>query len=407
MKQVFPQNRDVAFETIREAISSSPVTTAAPFSDAAIALCEAISRKLFALPNAQEMSEVYSLAFFLREGSLRKLKQEWLASVPGNCNAMPRGRVFHIAPANVEVMFVYSWVISMLCGNANIVRIPSKPSRIIDILCESMSEVLKDFPEIAATQFGVSYEADNVITKALSEISQVRIIWGGDETVKSIRSVEAPAGLRDVVFPNRFSWAAVKADSLLQMSEEQRGELATRFFNDSYLFDQRACSSPQIFVFVGADAESAKAHALFMGDLQKIVEARKYTTDASHAIEKLSAAALIAARDFGAVLDNRSPELMNIAATYSEHVRTATCGGGFFVVLYLPTLDAIASMATARDQTLSHAGFTESELSTALTEIRGRGFDRIVPFGQALQFEPIWDGMNLMNELTRIVRCLW
>ena len=188
MKQVFPQNRDVAFETIREAISSSPVTTAAPFSDAAIALCEAISRKLFAIPNAQEMSEVYSLAFFLREGSLRKLKQEWLASVPGNCTAMPRGRVFHIAPANVEVMFVYSWVISMLCGNANIVRIPSKPSRIIDILCESMSEALKDFPEIAATQFGVSYEADNVITKALSEISQVRIIWGGDETVKGMRS---------------------------------------------------------------------------------------------------------------------------------------------------------------------------------------------------------------------------
>lgn len=404
MKQVFPLHTDTTLDGIRTAIEASPATTFPPFSDELIALGDDISKKLFSLPNVTEIPDVASLAFFLRAASLLKLKREWLASIPRNCTAMPRGRVFHIAPANVEVMFVYSWVVSMLCGNANIVRIPSKPSAVIDVLCRSLRESLGSFPSIAHSQYGISYEADNAITQSLSKSAHVRVIWGGDSTVSSIRSIESHASLRDIVFPNRFSWAAIKASFLLSLSPDERHNLAVRFFKDSYLFDQRACSSPQILVFVGKESECASAHSTFMDDLQKVVEEQGYATDTAHNIEKLSSAALIAAHDTGVVLNRRSPEVMSIATTYSEQLRRSTCGGGFFVVLYLRSLDALADMAEAQDQTLSHAGFSEAELSSAIRAICGRGFDRIVPCGQALQFEPIWDGMNLMNELTRTVR---
>lgn len=404
MKQVFPLQMDTTLDATRATIAATPVTTSAPFSEELIALGDDLSKRLFSLPNVVEIPDVASLAFFLRESSLRKLKQEWMATIPRDCAAMPRGRAFHIAPANVEVMFVYSWVVSMLCGNANVVRIPSKPSIVIEVLCKALRQSLNSFPEISRSQYGLTYEANNDITQGLSQIANVRIIWGGDSTVQSIRSVGSHAGLRDVVFPNRFSWAALKASFILSLSPEKLHDIATRFFKDAYLFDQRACSSPQIVVFVGTWNECAAAHATFMEQVQRVIEEQGYSTDTSHNIEKLSCAGVIGAHNAQAVLDQRSPELMSIATTYSSHIRSSTCGGGFFVVLYLRSLEALSEMAQAQDQTLSHAGFTEPELSSAMNAICGRGFDRIVPCGQALRFEPIWDGMNLMNELTRTIR---
>jgi hypothetical protein len=406
MKQVFPHLQDTDLETFRKTIVESPSTTSAPFADELIALSDRISKMLFDSPLATEIPDVSSLAFFLRASSLKKLRQEWLASFPANCLPMPRGRVFHIAPANVEVMFVYSWVISMLCGNANIVRIPSRPSETIDLLCRCMRDALATAPEIARGQVGVTYEAQNAITQDISKLSNVRVIWGGDETVKSIRALESPAGLRDVVFPNRFSWSAIKASFVQSLSKEHRSELATKFFNDAYLFDQRACSSPQIVVFVGDPALCESAHSQFFSELDDVVRARGYTTDPSQVMEKLGAAALIATKSKTSTLNRTSPELMSIACSYNSDIRMHTCGGGFFAVVYVRSLEELGEMAASSDQTLTHAGFDAGEIKAALKAIQGRGFDRIVPIGQALQFEPIWDGMNLLNEFSRTVRCI-
>jgi hypothetical protein len=406
MKQVFPHLQDTDLETLRQTIGDSPNTTSTPFADNVIALSDRISKMLFNSPLATEVPDISSLAFFLRSSSLKKLRDEWFASFPTSCVPMPRGRVLHIAPANVEVMFVYSWVISMLCGNANIVRIPSRPSEAIDLLCCCMRDALTAFPEIARGQCGVTYEVQNSITQGLSKLSNVRVIWGGDETVKSIRALESPAGLRDVVFPNRFSWSAMNASFVQSLSKEHRRELAHKFFNDAYLFDQRACSSPQFVIFVGDRATCETAHSQFFAELQDVVRTRGYTTDPSQVMEKLSAAALIAAMSDTAVFNRISPELMSITCQYNSDIRTSTCGGGFFAVAYINSLEELGEMAASSDQTLTHAGFDSGEIKAALNAIRGRGFDRVVPIGQALQFEPIWDGMNLLNEFSRTVRCI-
>lgn len=404
MQQIFPSRKDTSIEEMTAAIVPSPRTVSRPFSDELVALGGLLSQKLFSVGGISSMPDVASLAFFLRASSLNKLKEQWIATIPQGCIAMPRGRVFHIAPANVEVMFIYSWVISMLCGNSNVVRIPSRPSKTIELLCQCLRESLGAFPKIASSQWGIAYEADNQTTQALTSISQVRVIWGGDSTVKSVRAVESPAGLRDVIFPNRYSWAAIKASFIHSLTLAQRQDLAQRFFQDAYLFDQRACSSPQIVVFVGEMEECARAHSVFLEDLQRVVVAQKYSSDSAHVLEKLCAAALIAAYDNQAAFYRWSAELMSISTTYTKRVRDMTCGGGFFVVLYIRSLNALAEMVQAHDQTLSHAGFDKQELLTALNEICGKGFDRVVPCGQALRFEPVWDGMVLMNEFTRTVR---
>ncbi|MFC6804089.1 acyl-CoA reductase [Deinococcus caeni] len=43
---------------------------------------------------------------------------------------MPRGLVFHVPPANVDTIFIYSWLMSVLAGNRNVIRLSSRePTR--------------------------------------------------------------------------------------------------------------------------------------------------------------------------------------------------------------------------------------------------------------------------------------
>ena len=55
-------------------------------------------------------------------------------------------------------------------------------------------------------------------------------------------------------------------------------------------------------------------------------------------------------------------------------------------------------------QTVCYSGFTKNEIREFILEIPLAGIDRIVPFGQALNFDTIWDGFDLkrvfMREIT-------
>ena len=48
----------------------------------------------------------------------------------------PRGNVFHLPPANVDTIFVYSWAISALAGNHNVVRISSRSAGAAEVILE-------------------------------------------------------------------------------------------------------------------------------------------------------------------------------------------------------------------------------------------------------------------------------
>ena len=75
--------------------------------------------------------------------------------------------------------------------------------------------------------------------------------------------------------------------------------------------------------------------------------------------------------------------------------------GGFFVECFIGELDDLAAVVQPGDQTLGYIGFTREEMQAAATALCSRGIDRIVPVGQALTFEPVWDGYVLLAELTR------
>ena len=48
-------------------------------------------------------------------------------------------------------------------------------------------------------------------SQKISEIVQSRVVWGGDETIKEIRSIPLNPLAREIVFPNNFHLLSLKA----------------------------------------------------------------------------------------------------------------------------------------------------------------------------------------------------
>lgn len=59
---------------------------------------------------------------------------------------------------------------------------------------------------------------------------------------------------------------------------------------------------------------------------------------------------------------------------------------------------------TSKVQTITTLNIDIQALRTQLIQAGITGVDRIVPFGQAMDMDMIWDGRNLLNTLTRIIR---
>ena len=53
------------------------------------------------------------------------------------------------------------------------------------------------------------------------------------------------------------------------------------------------------------------------------------------------------------------------------------------------------------DQTLSHIGLSEKDITNLVMQITNRGVDKIVPVGKALDFNVIWDGYDLVEQFSR------
>lgn len=77
-------------------------------------------------------------------------------------------------------------------------------------------------------------------------------------------------------------------------------------------------------------------------------------------------------------------------------------GSGLFWEYGVSSLDELAPALDRRSQTLISHGVAREEWAELITRYNLK-IDRIVPFGQALQFDHIWDGIDLLTEFSRLV----
>jgi hypothetical protein len=357
-----------------------------------------LARRLLAPAVARRHPELGSLGYFLRPAELNRAVERMVRQ---DAMVFPRGNVFHVPPANVDTIFVYSWALSALAGNHNVVRISSRSAGAAEVILDALNETDAD-PIIGRTQRMVTYGRDDAVTGALSKWCDLRVIWGGDSAVEAIRKHPLRPSARDLTFPDRTSWAVLSVPGWRAADPAARRAAAVGFANDAYWFDQAACSSPRTVFLVGDSAAAAEVRAQFLDLLLEVVDQRGWTVDAAMAVEKRVNAYGLAATGAASALDFPDNRVTAVTLTGAGEAPRRWIGAGAFPFAEAGSLLDLVPVMTRQDQTVSHFGFTPAELRAFATELGGRGVDRIVPFGSALTFGALWDGYDLPSEFTRL-----
>ncbi|MEA2538583.1 MAG: hypothetical protein QOF11_2817 [Chloroflexota bacterium] len=379
-----------------------------PFGDEAVAFCTELSSALLH-PSSQGagQAQVISLGYWLRPASIRRMSESFQRSGGPDVLLVPRGRVFHVTPANVDTMFAYSWLLALLAGNVSVVRISSRETELASRLLDTIAAIL-DQPAFAGLRRAnrlVRTDHDDAIVAGLSAIADVRVVWGGDETVDYFRRFPLPPRGRDVTFPNRHSLALLDAAAIRSSSDEELAALADRFFNDAYWFDQAGCSSPRLIVWratSGEDAEDARQR--FHSAISEAIARRSLEIETGLAITKMVFAFRRAAAHDGLTIDTPSNEITWVELPdLTGYDRTHSGGGLFFEFVTGDLAAELAGLVGPQDQTAVCYGLDEDAVLELARGLNGRGIDRFVRVGRALEFSATWDGFDLLGEFVKRV----
>jgi hypothetical protein len=295
--------------------------------------------------------------------------------------------------------FAFSYIFSLLAGNANIVRTPSKLFSQTTIFCDALRKLLPNFPSIQERTAFISYPADDEITARFCVMSDVRIIWGGDQTAAHIRGFPIKPRCVDVIFADRYSFCVINSPSILELSEKELEQLAKLFYNDTYLMDQNACSSPQIIFWQNIKKE---AQARFWQAVKNYAS-QNYQMQAALAVDKYVQVCkdIITFENMTALQRDDLLYRISFLSLPNIDLTKLRGKGGYFYEYSIENFTELSPFITEKYQTITYYGIAPETIQTWITENRLRGIDRIVPIGAAMDIGLVWDGYNLIYTLSR------
>jgi len=361
-----------------------------------------LSRFLLKDPKTKKYPDVATFAFFCRKANLSKLKSN---HYDPNEIRIGKGIAFHIAPSNVPVNFAYTLITGLLAGNINIVKIPSKYFEQIDLIINAINKTLEkpEFNEIKKRIFIIKYDTNSDVTSIISTICDLRIIWGGNETVSNIKKITSNPKSLDISFPDRYSICAIDANEYLGL--ENKLKLSESFFNDTYLFDQNACTAPHSLFWIGSPNDIAKAKLIFWEILEKTIKEKNYLLHEITAVDKIVTFYNQSLAQDSITKNSSKNNLIwrinnNVINKNTDKFR---CTSGYFNEFEITHLNEIDKLIKRNYQTLSYFGIHKDDLISFFKENKPLGIDRVVPIGNTLDFSLNWDGYDLINQMSRII----
>lgn len=366
-----------------------------PFDERIIEFLNDFSREIMRDPRGKEYSDVVTFGFWIRRGSILKLKEKYYSDGV----YLGRGVAFHIAPSNVPVNFAYSMVAGLLCGNANIVRVPSKDFPQVSIITEALNKVLEKYDDVKPYVLCIRYGHDVEVNDFFSSIADVRLVWGGDKTIAQFRESKLSPRSGEITFADRYSLAVIDSDTYIEIEDKKK--VAEDFYNDTFLNDQNACTSPRFIIWTGHHIKEAKNK---FWELEYDLVKRKYDFQPIQAVNKMVDRMLIAVTVTGVRVEEHKDNFIirvNIPGI-TEDLQKYCCNSGYFYEYDCEDILELVPLCNDKKcQTLAYIG--DKNKLFPLIEYGVKGIDRIVPIGKTLDFDLIWDGYNLFSELTRAI----
>lgn len=370
------------------------------FDEQICSFLEETSRLLLHDKAVRAYPDVTTFAFFCRRGNIKRLSEQY----KNQGNRLGRGVSFHIAPSNVPINFAYTLVMGLLAGNSCIVKASSKDFVQTRLVTEAMNRVLMQeaYASLRPYVTVVSYPRERQdMTEALSEDCNLRIIWGGDQTIQAVRRAPLPPRALELTFADRYSLAVLDATAVLKADLPQ---LAQDFYNDTYLYDQNACSSPRLIYWLGKREIVTKAQAVFWQAIWENIRER-YPVEPVVAVDKLLAVCRTGIEMPGskheAMRDNRIVRVE--VPEMTEKLPNWRAAGGLFHEYVSENLEDLTVLADEHFQTVAYYGLQPEVIQDFVCERGLYGVDRIVPVGRTSEMGVIWDGQDFISSMSRMV----
>jgi hypothetical protein len=379
-----------------------------PFDVVLIDFFDCLSKTILSNKTINSLPEIVALGFWLRKANLLTLKDENKhLFISNKYNVAPLGKVFHVCPANVDTIFIYSLTVSVLMGNKNLLRVSSRidASHII-VIFEIINQTIKQekYTFLADYINIISYAHNQELSINISKNVNARVIWGGDQTIRTFKSLETAPRTKDIIFADRVSMLCIDCESYNELLDSNGLKIVLRnFFNDAYTFDQMGCSSPQIIYFIGNKTNYNICINKFQKEISEYIKIHyKYdiTSLASLKLNRMVDDAIehVLISQTG---DNYL-KLIELDRELDES-KLHGCGGGYFYVKRIDSTEDLNYLQQPKVQTICYYGLKKTDLQILIELSNGEGIDRIVPLGEALNFNYIWDGFNLFDELSKKV----
>ncbi|KAJ35737.1 acyl-CoA reductase [Agrobacterium tumefaciens] len=372
----------------------------APFADESIQeFLNALSRAILTDKEVRGHPDLATFGYFCRKANLARA----IADMHSISSRFGWGTVVHIAPGNIPLNFAFSFVMGLLAGNSNIVRLPTRdfPQTTLCIALIDRLLANPEFEQIARRTRFVQTERDSAALNGLIREAAGLVVWGGDATVRRFRALPKSPGCVEVYFPDRVSSLLVDATGYLSLSDEDARLSARRFFNDTFVVDQNACSSPTTVFWLGDKGNINHAKTRFWSFLEAILGA-EYVLDPMARINRN----LDILRDVTTVghalnlntehdvwrLDD--PEVLGLPLRF-----------GTFLELPITDVKQVVTYLRPNEQTLTTLGIAPEDVFRGMTaDGQIPNIDRIVPVGSALDISFNWDGKEILAILSRRVQ---
>ncbi len=188
------------------------------------------------------------------------------------------------------------------------------------------------------------------------------------------------------------------------MDERGFKQFCKELFNDIYLMDQAACSSPQLIAWIGSQTDTHHAQARLWPQIVQIVT-QKHALQAVQVMDKFVQACRSALTGPHVQVVERHENLLYRVELDGIDLDQDAYRGYFGTVheVVLPHLDDLVPIVNERYQTLTAQGIDNGFIRNWIVRHQLRGIDRVVPVGRALDMNIVWDGYDMVGSLSRLI----
>ena len=346
----------------------------------------------FLIRHGRVYPSIVAAGYWLRKSNLLTIKSQYPTQ-----KLQPAGCVFHIAPGNVDTLFFYSMIVSLLCGNQTILRLSNKITTVSQVLLDLINQF---FGELQPSHLLFSlitvlqYEHNDLISAKISAVSTARVIWGSDQTIKHLSQFPLHKSTNNICFPDRYSVAIIQINS-----EAQIKAAVENLLRDIQPYFQQACSSPKVVYWLNTkEWIQNKFWQLLDKQLNK-----QETLDTSDLMAQLLYTQRLPLLLNASVNKNKCLfkkfdllHLINLEFITLDSIQSH-CGLWVLLCIQINRLDDIKLFDHCQSVTLS--GLDPSQWKNWQNNTQ-QPMKRIIPAGQALAFSHIWDGVDLVERLS-------